>query len=238
MFANNIWLLKTDRCVGDPECFPPDKMNSSSNSNDWQTVPERRQQPQYSYRGGRPQYGRPRPSMYAPPLPPPETPLKKTDANFPHLVPKAPKKASPEFATSFSKTVAEMAKEEEDQRLREAYAKDQESKAQSEFDGVYILGSIRTDTVRNTVRSFVRELADEFDVAEEFEREEYDTAAPPPNSEDDGWVSVQEKARKSKKELTTSELAAKYVAAGEAADRDEEEFNGDLFYSSHRHDHR
>lgn len=210
-------------------------MNPSS---DWQTVPERRQ-PQYSYRGGRPQYNRgPRPSLYAPPLPPPETPLKKTEANFPKLVPNAPKKASPEFATSFSKTVAEMAKEEEEQRLRDAYAKDQDARARNEFQGVYILGSVRTDTVRNTARALARELAEEFDVAEGFERELYDTTAPPPNSEDDGWTSVKVKERKPKRELTTAELAAKYVSAGEAADREEEEFNGDLFHASHRHDHR
>ena len=209
-------------------------MNSSSNSNsDWQTVPERR--PFNQYRGGRPQYGRPRPSMYAPPLPPPETPLKKTEANFPKLVPNAPKKVSPEFATSFSKTVAEMAKEEEQQRMRDAYEKDQETRAQNEFNGVYILGSVRTDTVRNTVRSFVRELNEEFEA--EFEREEYETNAPPPNSEDDGWMSVKQKVRKPKKEMSTADLAARYVAAGEAADRDEEEFNGDLFHASHRHDH-
>lgn len=201
----------------------PDTMNSTHNN--WQTVPERQ------YRGGRPQYGRPRPSMYAPP--PPETPLKKTEANFPKLVPNAPKKVSSEFATSFSTTVAEMAKEEEDQRLRDAYAKDQMFKAQTEFQGVYILGSIR-----NPTRGFARDLGEEFDATEGFEREEYAVSAPPPNSEEDGWTSVKQKARKPKRELTAAELAAKYVAAGEAADRDEEEFNGDLFTASHRHDHR
>jgi hypothetical protein len=211
-------------------------MNSASNnSNEWRTVPERRQ---YQYRGGRPQYGRPRPYAGQPPLPPPETPLKKTEANFPKLVPNAPKKVSPEFETSFSKTVAEMAKEEEEQRLKDNYMKEQESKAQNEFNGVYILGSVRTDTVRNTVRNFMRDLTEEFDVQAEFEREEYDTSAPPPNSEDDGWTSVQQKVRKPKRELTTAELAMKYKAAGDAADRDEEEFNGDLFHASHRHDHR
>lgn len=203
-------------------------MNSSSNSNDWRTVPERRQ---YAYRGGRPQYGRPRPA-FTPPLPPPETPLKKTEANFPHLVAKAPKKASPEFETSFSKTVAEMAREEEGQRLRAAYEKEQATREQNEFNGVYILGSIRTDTVRNTVRNFVRDLNEEFEA--EFAREE---TAPPPNPEDDGWTDVKQKVRKPKKELSAAELAARYVAAGEAADRDEEEFNGDLFHASHRHDH-
>lgn len=202
----------------------PDTMSS-----EWQTVPQR-----HAYRGGRPQYGRPRPYTGQPPLPPPETPLKKTEANFPRLVPNAPKKVSPEFATSFSKTVAEMAKEEEEQRLKDLYSKEQESKARAEFQGVYILGSIRTDTVQNTVRSFVRELAEEFDVANEFEREEYDTAAPPPNSEDDGWTSVKQKERKPKRELTTRELAEKYAAAGDAADREEEEFNQDLFDRSHR----
>lgn len=206
-------------------------MNSSSNSN-WQTVPERRR---YQYRGGRPQYARP---AFVPPLPPPETPLKKTEANFPKLIPNAPKKASPEFATSFSKTVAEMAKEEEAQRLRDAYAKEQDARAQTEFNGVYILGSIRTDTVRNTARALARELAEEFDVAEGFEREEYDTSAPPPNSEDDGWTAVKVKERKPKRELTAAELAAKYQDAGDAAARDEEEFNGELFDAAHRHDHR
>ncbi len=205
------------------------------NNDNWQTVPERRQQ--HQYRGGRPQYGRPRPA-FQPPLPPPETPLKKTEANFPKLVPNAPKKVSPEFATSFSKTVADMAKEEEEQRIRDAYAKEQEFKAQNEFQGVYILGSVRTDTVRNTVRSFMRDLTEEFDVQAEFEREEYDTAAPPPNAEDDGWTSVKQKVRKPKRELTAAELAQKYQAAGEAADREIEEFNGDLYSVSHRHDHR
>ena len=210
-------------------------MNSSSNSNsDWQTVPERR--PFNQYRGGRPQYGRPRPA-FVPPLPPPETPLKKTEANFPKLVPNAPKKVAAEFETSFSKTVAEMAKEEEEQRLRDAYEKEQAMRAQNEFNGVYILGSVRRDTLRNTARTFARELAEEFDATEEFEREDYGTTAPPPNAEDEGWTDVKQKVRKPKRELTAAELAAKYVAAGEAADREEEEFNGELFYASHRHDH-
>ena len=196
----------------------------------WQTVPERRQQ--HQYRGGRPQYGRPRPA-FQPPLPPPETPLKKTEANFPKLVPNAPKKASPEFATSFSKTVAEMAKEEEDQRIRDAYAKEQEFKAQAEFNGVYILGS-----VHSARPSFVKDLVEEFDATDgPFEREEYDTMAPPPDPEDDGWTTVQHKVRKPKRELTAAELAAKYREAGDAADREEEEFNQDLFSTSHRHNH-
>lgn len=209
-------------------------MNSTSNnsSSDWRTVPERRQQSQY--RGGRPQYGRPRPSMYAPPLPPPETPLKKTEANFPKLVPGAPKKVSPEFATSFSKTVAEMAHVEERERLHAAYEKEQAMRAQNEFNGVYILGSVRTDTVRNTVRNFVRELNEEFEA--EFEREEYDTNAPPSNADEDGWNDVKQKVRKPKKEMTTADLAAKYIAAGEAADRETEEFNQDLFDRKRRHD--
>lgn len=205
----------------------PDKMNSARNSNEWTTVPERR----HAYRGGRPQYGRPRPA-YPPPLPPPETPLKKTEANFPKLVPNAPKKVSPEFATSFSKTVSEMAHEEEQQRLRDAYAKEQQTKIQSEMNGVYILGSVHRPRP-----SFVRDLVEEFDSTEGFEREEYDTTAPPPNSDDDGWTSVHQKVRKPKRELTTSELAAKYQAAGDAADREEDEFNGDLFQAAHRHDH-
>jgi hypothetical protein len=200
------------------------------NNDNWQTVPERRQQ--HQYRGGRPQYGRPRPA-FQPPLPPPETPLKKTEANFPKLVPNAPKKVSPEFATSFSKTVAEMAKEEEEQRLKDNYMKEQADKARNEFNGVYILGS-----VHSARHSVVRDLAEEFDPAEGFEREEYDTTAPPPNSEDDGWTSVKQKVRKPKRELTAAELDAKYREAGDAADRDEEEFNGDLYYASHRHDHR
>ena len=218
-----------------PFCSPLDKMNNDN----WQTVPQRRQQNQY--RGGRPQYGRRQPVYPGtpPPLLPQEAVLpKKTDANFPHLVPRAPKKASPEFATSFSTTVTEMAKEEEEQRFRDAYAKDEQSKAKNEFNGVYILGSIRTDTVRNTVRNFVRDLSEEFNAQAEFEREEYDTMTPPPNSEEDGWTSVGQKVRKTKRELTTAELAAKYKAAGDAADREEDEFNGDLFHTSHRHDHR
>jgi hypothetical protein len=208
-------------------------MNASSNTDTWQTVPERRPQRQYEYRGGRPQYGRPRPYAGVPPLPPPETPLKKTEANFPHLVPKAPKKASPEFATSFSNTVAEMAKEEEEQRLKDLYSKEQESRARAEFQGVYILGS-----VHSARPSFVKDLVEEFDAADApYEREEYSTNPPPPNSEDDGWTSVTQKVRKPKRDLTAAELAAKYRAAGEAADRDEEEFNGELFHASHRHDH-
>jgi hypothetical protein len=163
--------------------------------------------------------------------------LKKTEANFPRLVPNAPKKVSPEFETSFSKTVNAMAAAEEQQRIRETYEKEQVNKARNEFNGVYILGSIRTDTVQNTVRSFVRDLAEEFDEQANFEREEYDTMAPPPSEEDDGWTSVKQKVRKPKRELTASELAAKYTAAGDAADREEEEFNGELYYASHRHDH-
>lgn len=202
-------------------------------NSEWQTVPQRN-----AYRGGCPQYGRgyARPA-FQPPLPPPETPLKKTEANFPRLVPNAPKKVSPEFETSFSKTVAEMATAEEQQRMRDNYEKEQADKRRNEFNGVYILGSVRTDTVRNTVRSFMRDLAEEFDEQANFEREEYDTAAPPPNSEDDGWTAVKHKERKPKRELTAAELAAKYREAGDAADREEEEFNGDLFDASQRRDH-
>jgi hypothetical protein len=144
---------------------------------------------------------------------------------------------SPEFATSFSKTVAEMATAEEQQRMRDNYEREQADRARNEFNGVYILGSIRTDTVQNTVRSFVRDLAEEFDDQANFEREEYDTMAPPPSEEDDGWTSVKHKERKPKRELTTAELAQKYQVAGDAADREEEEFNGDLYYASQRRDH-
>ena len=202
-------------------------LNSVKMSSEWQTVPQRN-----AYRGGRPQYGRPRPYGALPPLPPPETPLKKTEANFPRLVPNAPKKASPEFETSFSKTVNAMAAAEEEQRLRDNYAKEQADRAQMEFRGVYILGS-----VHSARPSFVKDLAEDFDVQAEFEREEYDTMAPPPNSEDDGWTAVKQKERKPKRELTTAELAAKYREAGDAADREEEEFNGDLFDASHRRNH-
>lgn len=203
------------------------------NNDSWQTVPERRQQRQYEYRGGRPQYGRPRPA-FQPPLPPPETPLKKTEANFPKLVPHAPKKSMVVFDSSFSNTVASMAKEEEEQRLKDSYAKEQADRARNEFNGVYILGS-----VHSARPSFVKDLVEDFDAADvPFEREEYDITVPPPNSEDDGWTSVKQKVRKPKRELTAAELAAKYQAAGDAADREEEEFNGDLFASSHRHDHR
>ena len=203
-------------------------MNSSTN-NQWQTVPQRN-----AYRGGRPQYGRPRPSFQAP-LPPPETPLKKTEANFPKLVPDAPKKSMVVFDSPFSKTVVEMAALEERDRLHAAYEKEQAMRAQNEFQGVYILGSIRTDSVRNTVRNFVRDLSEEFDAT--CEREEYDTVPPPPNSEDDGWMTVSEKVRKPKRDLTTADLAAKYRAAGDAADREEEEFNGELFDASARREH-
>lgn len=201
-------------------------------NSEWQTVPQRN-----AYRGGRPQYGRPRPYASQPPLPPPETPLKKTEANFPKLVPAAPKKSMVVFDNSFSKTVNEMAAAEEEQRLRDNYAKEQADKAQTEFRGVYILGSIRTDTVRNTVRNFVRDLSNEFDEQAEFEREEYDTAPPPPSEEDDGWSTVKQKTIRPKRELTVAELDAKYRAAGDAAARDEEEFNGDLFDASSRRNH-
>jgi hypothetical protein len=158
--------------------------------------------------------------------------LKKTEANFPRLVPAAPKKSMVVFDNSFSKTVNEMAVAEEQQRIRENYEKEQANKARNEFQGVYILGS-----VHSARPSFVKDLVEDFDECEGFEREEYDTTAPPPSEDDDGWTSVKQKERKPKRELTTSELAAKYREAGDAADREEEEFNGDLFDAAQRRNH-
>jgi hypothetical protein len=176
--------------------------------------------------------------MYAP-LPPVEaTPPKKTEANFPHLVAKAPKKVSPEFESSFSSTVREMAEADERDKLRSAYERDQETRAQNEFNGVYILGSIRTETSRSTVRRFVRNLNEEFDATDvDYSREEYGAVDTPLKDEDEGWATVKQKVRAPKRELTAAGLAAKYIAAGEAADREVEEFNGDLFDTRRRHEH-
>jgi hypothetical protein len=177
---------------------------------------------QNTYRGGRPQYRVPR--WTPPPEPKPEPKLDLSDRNFPTLSnqPVAQTAANQhDFQTAFSTTVKVMAEVEKLNDLREERNRLADQKARAEMGGVY---------------------THRFQPGRMSERNEEEAPWEPPKrleKPDDTveWVEVRHsKARRQPREKTTRELAEEYRA--KAIDEEHaEDYNGDLFESSHRHDH-
>jgi len=181
------------------------------------------QQTKYTPRGGRPNY---RYARWTPPVEPkPEPKLDLSDKNFPslsnHPVPQSTAH-HPEFTTSFATSVKVMAEVEKLQELRAQRDRQADQKARAELGGVYI-------------HRFQHGRLSEVDPEEEPQwRPEPKLAKPDPETD---WVEVRHsKAHKQPKEKSVRELDDEYRS--KAIDEENaEEYNGDLFESSHRHDH-
>ena len=175
-------------------------------------------------RGGRPQYRYQR--WTPPPEPKPEPKLDLSDRSFPSLpTSNVPQQSTGghSFDSKFSTTVKVMAEMEKLQELRDQRDREASQKARMEMKGVY-LG--RFQHGRMSAR-------DEVEPEEDDWRPTQESRSP---SEEE-WTEVRHsKARKQPHEKSMRELAEEYQA--KAIDEDEaEDYNGDLFESSHRHDH-
>lgn len=181
---------------------------------------------QYSQqRGGRPQYRYQR--WTPPPEPKPEPKLDLSDKTFPSLpVFTAPIQSAGThaFQSSFTTTVKVMAELEKRQELRDARDRMETQKARGEMKGVYI------DRFQQGRMS-----------AQRLDEEEDRWRAPPSEpiepTDEDGWAEVKHsKARKTPYEKSFRELEEDYE---EKAVNEEggDDYNGDLFERSHRHDH-
>lgn len=159
--------------------------------------------------------------------PKPEPKLDLSERNFPTLSnqPVAQTTGHHEFGTAFSTKVKVMAEVEKLQELREKRDQMESQKARGELRGVYI--------DRFQPGRLSRQEVEEPEEDDEW-RPVHELTAP---TEDDEWTEVRHsKARKVPREKTMHELAQEYQA--KAVDEEAaEDYNGDLFERSHRHDH-
>ena len=181
----------------------------------------------YVPRGGysRPQYGRHQ-RWTPPPEPKPEPKLDLSDRNFPMLpTSNAPLQSTGghDFRSTFTTTVKVMAEMEKLQELREQRDREASQKAQMEMRGVYI---DRFQPGRLTKQEVVEPEEDDWRPTQEVRE-----------PREDEWTEVRHsKARKQPREKSMRELAEEYQA--KALDEENaEDYNGELFESSHRHDH-
>jgi hypothetical protein len=179
----------------------------------------------YPRGGGRPQYRYQR--WAPPPEPKPEPKLDLSDKSFPSLpISNVPLQTTGghDFQSSFTTKVKVMAELEKLQELRDQRDRAATQKERAALRGVYVdRFQHRQTPTRNVV-----------------EPEEDDwrpTPEPREPTEDDGWTEVKHsKAKKTPYEKSTWELEEDYN--DKAADEDAaEDYNGDLFERSHRHDH-
>lgn len=178
-------------------------------------------------RGGRPNYARRYQRWTPPPEPKPEPKLDLSDKNFPSLAVQPTSQSSSghhSFQSSFTTTVKVMAEMEKLQEFRARRDREATEKERGEMRGVYV---DRFRSGRLTTR----------DVEEPEEDDWRPTQESRSPTEDDEWTEVRHsKARKQPREKSMSELASEYHA--KAADEEgADDYNGDLFESSHRHDH-
>jgi hypothetical protein len=189
------------------------------------TMQSARQQLQHNQRGGRPQYRYQR--WTPPPEPKPEPKLDLSDKSFPSLplsnVPQTQSTGGYDFATKFSTTVKVMSEMEKLQELREARDREATRQERHAMKGVYT-GRFQPGRLTTT----------------RLEEPEEDTWRPRQEAREpaeDEWVEVRHsKAHKTAHVKTTEELEEDYddkAGDEEAAD----DYNGDLFDRSHRHDH-
>jgi hypothetical protein len=184
-----------------------------------------RQQLQHNQRGGRPQYRYAR--WTPPPEPKPEPKLDLSDKSFPSLplsnVPQVQTTGGHDFATKFSTTVKVMSELEKLQDLRERRDRETTRQERDAMKGVYT-GRFQAGRLSGT----------------RLEEPEEHGWTPPPEPREpsvDEWVEVRHsKAHKSRMTKTVEELEEDYE--DKAADEEAaEDYNGDLFERSHRHDH-
>ena len=189
-----------------------------------QSARERYQQ----QRGGRPQYRVQR--WTPPPEPKPEPKLDLSDRSFPSLpTSNAPLQTTGghEFRTAFTTTVKVMAEMEKLQELRERRDREQTQKERGAMKGVYI---DRFQHGRLTAQRL-----EEPEDGDDLWRQR--TSEPVEPTEDDGWTEVKHsKAKKGPREKSFREIEEDYQAK-EVDEEAAEDYNGDLFERSHRHDH-
>lgn len=180
-----------------------------------------RQQYQQNQRGGRPQYRYAR--WTPPPEPKPEPKLDLSDRTFPSLpTSNAPQQSTGahEFSTKFTTTVKVMAEMEKLQELREKREREATQQEKAAMRGVYT-GRFQHGRLSATH-------------LEEPEETHWRPPQEPVEPAEDEWVEVRHsKARKIVREKTVEELEEEYEEKAE----EEEDYNGDLFERSHRHDH-
>lgn len=176
-------------------------------------------------RGGRPNYSY-RSRWTPPPEPKPEPKLDLSDKNFPTLSNRPVSQtaaAQHDFQSSFTTTVKVMAEMEKRQELRDQRDREADQKAKAEMGGVY-------------THHFRHGRLSEMTVVEPEE----DTWRPPPmptEPSETEWVEVRHsKARRTIAEKTMRELEEDYRSKA-IDEEDAADYNGELFESSHRHDH-
>lgn len=179
-------------------------------------------------RGGRPQYGRRYTHWTPPPEPKPEPKLDLSDKSFPSLpMSNAPLQTTGghDFQTAFTTKVKVMAEMEKLQELRDRRDRAQTEKERTAMKGVYI---DRFQHRQTPTREVVEPEDDGWGPGPSEPREP---------TEDDGWMEVKHsKAKRGPIEKTFRELEEEY--AEKAADEEAaDDYNGDLFERSHRHDH-
>lgn len=175
-------------------------------------------------RGGRPQYRYAR--WTPPPEPKPEPKLDLSDRTFPSLpTSNVPQQTTGghEFTTKFTTTVKVMAELEKLQEMREKRDQAATQQEKAAMKGVYT-GRFHHGRLAQTRVE---------EPEEDDWRPQQELQEPDPNE----WVEVRHsKARKVHREKTVEELEEEYK--DKAADEEAaEEYNGDLFERSHRHDH-
>ena len=177
----------------------------------------------YTPRGGRPNY---RYARWTPPVEPkPEPKLDLSDKSFPSLSNHAVTQSTahhPEFTTSFATSVKVMAEVEKLHELRAQRDRQADQRARAELSGVYI-------------QRFQPGRLSELEPEEEPQwRPVQRLVKPNPDTE---WVEVRHsKAHRQPKEKSFAELEDDYRSKAHEEDGSGD-YNGDLFESSHRHDH-
>jgi hypothetical protein len=179
-------------------------------------------------RGGRPQYGRRYTHWTPPPEPKPEPKLDLSDKSFPSLpMSNVPLQTTGghDFQTAFTTKVKVMAEMEKLQELRDRRDRAQTEKERTAMKGVYI------DRFQHR-QTPTREVVEPEDDGWGPGRLNLES-----QRKDDGWMEVKHsKAKRGPVEKTFRELEEEY--AEKAADEEAaDDYNGDLFERSHRHDH-
>lgn len=139
--------------------------------------------------------------------------IQKTETNFPSMGVVAPQASNAGFGTSFSSMAQQWATKEKVDKTMEEYKAQKAAKAAREnaVHGVILLPRHRRP---------LSEVEEEF-----YEDEVPETRAP---SEDD-WTEVRHSKAKVHREKTTAELEQMYWERGAPEDREEGEYNRELF---------
>ena len=136
--------------------------------------------------------------------------IQKTETNFPSMI-AAPKASAQSFDTSFSSLAQQWATQEKVDATLAEYRAQKAAKAAREnaVHGVVLLPRRRR-------------------IVEEYEEEDEEEEAAPAPSEDD-WTEVRHSKGAGRRELTTAELEQMYRDRGAPEDREEDEYNRELF---------